>query len=35
MNGPDLGPSDLVVRGATIVSPGHREIADIGVRTAG
>ncbi len=32
MNGPDLGPLDLVVRDATIVSPGHREIADIGVR---
>jgi dihydropyrimidinase len=25
-------PHDLVVRGGTIVTPGHREIADIGVR---
>jgi len=23
---------DLVLRGGTIVSPGHREIADVGVR---
>ena len=28
---PDM-PMDLVIRGGTVTGPGHREIADIGVR---
>ena len=32
MNAPQL---DLVVRGGTIVTPGSREIADVGVRDGG
>jgi dihydroorotase-like cyclic amidohydrolase len=26
---------DLVIRGGTIVTPGHREIADLGVQDGG